>query len=287
MIKQGIVDGLAVMFCWGLADFIQSIPIRRIGTPRTMFIRNVLTVLLVFPITIFLYVDNQLAIHPLQLLIIILGSLLYVLGYYMFMRGFEVGNVSLVAPIAGSFSAMTVLLALVFLNESMSTFNLAAVFSMIAGVFLTSIDIRKIKNFRSQKGLKEALCAMTGFGLSFFVLGFISKQLDALNIFIFTTLSQALLFIVISVSKGGVVKKKDISLKLFWIFIVHSLFVNLGWFAYIYGVGKALVSLVTPISSLFPGITVLLAILFYKEQLVPNQKVGIVGILVGVLLINI
>jgi uncharacterized membrane protein len=67
----------------------------------------------------------------------------------MFMRGFEVGNVSLVAPIAGSFSAINVLLALVFLSESMSTFKLAAVFSMIAGVFLASIDIRKIKNFRS------------------------------------------------------------------------------------------------------------------------------------------
>ena len=203
------------------------------------------------------------------------------------MKGFEVGEVSLVSPISGSFSIITVILALLFLRESISIVKLSAVFLMIVGVFLTSTDITKIKSIKSQKGLKEALFAMIGFGLSFFILGFVSKRMNSLNIFIFASLSQALFFIVLSVMKRGLITKGDMNIKLSSIFIIHSLIVNMGWFAYIFGVGKDKVSLVTPLSSLFPGITVLLALLFYKEKLVANQKLGIIGILVGVFLISI
>ena len=286
MIKQGIIAGLIVMACWGIADFLQSVPIRRIGTLKTMFVRNILTIFLVSPIGAYLFFNNQLSITLTNLSIIFVSSIIYILSYYMFMRGFEVGNVSLVSPISGSFSIITVMLALLFLGESLSIIKFSAVFLMLAGVFLTSTDIMKIRSITSQKGLKEALLAMTGFGLSFFILGFVSKQMNSLNIFIFASLSQAFFFIALSVMKRGLITKGDMNIELASIFIIHSLIVNTGWFAYIFGVGIDLVSLVTPLSSLFPGITVLLALLFYKEKLVTNQKLGIIGILVGVFLIS-
>lgn len=287
MIRQGIIAGFIVMICWGVADFLQSVPIRRIGTPKTIFVRNLFTILLVSPIGAYLFFNNQLSITLTNLTIIFVSSIIYILSYYMFMRGFEVGNVSLVSPISGSFSIITVILALLFLGETLSIIKFSAVFLMIAGVFLTSTDIMKIRSVTSQKGLKEALFAMIGLGLSFFILGFVSKQMNSLNIFIFASLSQALFFIVLSVIKGGFITKGDVNMKLLLIFIIHALIVNIGWFVYIFGTGKDLVSLVTPLSSLFPGITVLLALIFYKEKLVANQKLGIIGILIGVLLISI
>ena len=287
MIRSGIIAGLVVMLCWGVADFLQSIPIRKIGTPKTMFVRNILTLILVAFMGIYLFPDDRLSISVENLSILCISALIYVWGYYMFMRGFEVGTVALVSPIAGSFSIITVILALIFFQESLPFQKLAAVLVMIVGVFLTSTDISKIKSIQSQNGLKEALLAMLCFGVSFFILGFVSKKMNPLNIFFFVSLSQALFFVVLSVMKNGLITKADINGRLLVIFIIHSLIVNMGWLVYIFGVGKDLVSLVTPISALFPGVTVLLALIFYKERLVSNQKLGIFSILVSVFLISI
>lgn len=286
MLNEGVIAGLIVMLCWGVGDFIQSIPIRSIGTPKTMYVRNILTILIVSNIGLYLYYQGQLSVTPLNLLIIVASSLFFILGYYMFMRGIEIGNLSVVSPISSSYSIITIILAIAILGESLPTVKLLLVCFMIVGVFLTSTDVKKIKNIRSEKGLKEALLSMVGLGLAFFTLGFASKHMNTLNIFIFASLSQAVLFLLLSVSKKGVVARVDLNVKLSSIFIIQALIVNLGWFAYIYGIGKNLVSIVTPLSSLFPGVTVLLALIHYKEKLVLNQKLGIGLILVSVVLIS-
>lgn len=287
MTKEGILAGFAVMISWGIADFVQSIPIRKIGTPKTIFLRNCLTILFVGIIGLYFYFDKQITIKNADFLVIVSSSIAYVFGYYMFMKGFEIGNISLVSPIGSSYSIITVLLALLFLHEKLPLVKLFAILIMIIGVLLTSTDIREIKNITSQKGLKEALLSMSGLGIAFFILGLASKQMDILNIFIFASLSQAVFFIFLSLAKNGLVKKNDINFRISTIFIIHSLIVNMGWFLYIYGIGKNLVSLVTPLSSLFPGITVILALVFYKEKLVANQKAGIISILLGVYMISV
>lgn len=287
MTTEGILAGFGVMISWGIADFIQSIPIRKIGTPKTIFIRNSLTILFVGAMALYFYFDKQIIIKVTDFLVIITSSIAYIFGYYMFMKGFEIGNVSLVSPIGSSYSIITVLLALLFLNEKLPAVKLSAICIMIIGVLLTSTDIRKVKSITSQKGLKEALLSMLGLGIAFFILGFASKQMDILNIFIFASLSQAVLFIFLSLTKNGLVKMEEINFKISSIFIIHSLIVNMGWFFYIYGIGKNLVSLVTPLSSLFPAITIILALIFYKEKLVMNQKAGIISILFGVYMISI
>ena len=287
MISQGVIAGLIVMLCWGCSDFILTIPIRKIGTLKTILIRNIISILLVTPVGFHLYFTDRMTISLLNLLIVLMSSLLFILAYYFFMKGFEIGSISLVSPIGGAYSIITVLLALIFLGESLSNLKMLAVCLMILGVFFTSSDITKLRNIKSQKGLKESILAMVGFGLSMFILGFASKRLDSITLFEYATLSQAFFFVVLSLLKGGRYQKGDINFKLFLIFILQATIVNVGWFAYIYGVGQDLVSIVTPISSLLPGVTVILALIFYKEKLVANQKLGIFAILVGVYLISI
>jgi drug/metabolite transporter (DMT)-like permease len=287
MISEGVIAGLIVMVCWGTSDFILSIPIRKIGTLKSILFRNFTTILFITPLAIFHFNTGQMSISLFNFSIIFTSSLIFILAYYFLMRGFEIGKVSLVSPIAGAYSIITVFLALAFLGESLSGIKLMAIFLMLLGVFFTSSNITEIKNIRSQKGLKEALLAMLGFGISFFVLGIISKQMDSLSIFIYASLSQAILFIALSLLKRGRIEKEDFNFKIIMIFIIHTIIVNTGWFAYVYGVGKDAVSIVTPLSSLLPGVTVILALIFYKEKLVANQKLGIVGILIGVFLISL
>ncbi len=287
MISEGVIAGLIVMLFWGTADFILSIPIRKIGTLKTILFRNLTSILCITPLAVFHFNTGQMSITFFNFSIIFTSSLIFILAYYFLMKGFEIGKISMISPIAGAYSIITVLLSLAFLNESLSSFKLFAIFLMVSGVFFTSSNISEIKNIGSQKGLKEALLSMIGFGISFFVLGIVSKRMDSMSIFIYASLSQAILFIALSLLKRGRIGKKDFSFKMIMIFVIHTIIVNTGWFAYIYGVGKDAVSVVTPISSLLPGVTVILALIFYKEKLVTNQKLGIVGILIGVFLISL
>ena len=287
MLREGVSAGLIVMLCWGCGDFILTIPIRKIGTLKTILIRNILTILIVSPLAAYVFFLNPISLTLLDIFVILCSSLLFSVAYYFFMKGFEIGNLSLVSPIGGAYSIITVFLALIFLGESLSYTQALAVFLMILGMVFTSSNITEIKNIKSQKGLKEALLAMIGFGISMFVLGFISKRMDSLSLFVLASLSQAFFYIALSILKGGYIDKKDLNIRLLSIFFIQTIFVNIGWFAYIYGVGKDLVSVVTPISSLLPGVTVILAMVFYKEKLGTSQKLGILGILVGVYLISI
>ena len=287
MVISGVGAGLIVMICWGCSDFILTIPIRKIGTTKTIMGRNIMIILLTIPIAVYLVINDRMAVSLINFLVILISSLLFILGYYFFMRGFEIGSLSLVSPIGGAYSVITVFLALIFLGESLSAMKLFAIFLMFLGVFFTSTNLAEIKNIRSQKGLKEALLAMVGFGVSMFVLGFVSKQMDSLTLFVYVSFSQATFFIILSLAKGGSLKKRDLNKKLSFIFVIQPIIVNFGWFFYIYGISQDLVSVVTPISSLLPGVTVILALIFYKEKLVNNQKLGILGILVGVYLISI
>jgi len=182
MVSQGVIAGLIVMFCWGCSDFLLTIPIRKIGTAKTIMGRNIMIILLTIPIAVYLMINDRMLVSLINFLIILVSSLLFIVAYYFFMKGFEIGSLSLVSPIGGSYSVITVFLALIFLGESLSLIKLLAIFLMITGVFFTSTDIAKIKNIKSQKGLKEALLAMLGFGISMFVLGFVSKRMDALTL---------------------------------------------------------------------------------------------------------
>jgi len=246
-----------------------------------------MTIILTIPVAVYLFSADRMSVTLPGFFIILTSSFLFTLAYYFFMRGFEIGSLSVVSPIGGAYSAVTVFLALVFLGESLSAMKLIAIVLMISGILFTSTDIAKIKNIRSQKGIKEALLAMIGFGVSMFILGFVSKQMDSLTLFVYVTFTQAPFFIMLSLLKGGTLSRRDLNFKLSLILVIQPIIVNFGWFFYIYGISQDLVSVVTPISSLLPGVTVILALIFYKEKLVNNQKLGILGILAGVYLISI
>lgn len=66
-----------------------------------------------------------------------------------------------------------------------------------------------------------------------------------------------------------------------------ALFETLGFLAYASGILTSMVSLVTPIASASPAVTLLLARIFYKEKLEFNQKTGALLILAGIITLSI
>ncbi|MBN2423305.1 DMT family transporter [Candidatus Woesearchaeota archaeon] len=287
MLSTGITTGLIAMFCWGIADFIQAIPLKKIGSIKTILIRSSLIFLFTFPLGIFLYFKGIIDISLSGFFLIILTSLIFVFASYTLVRGFEIGELSLVSPISSSFTIITVLLAVVFLKESLSSLKLLSIFIIIIGIILTSTDIKKVMHVHKTKGIKEALISMLLYGIYFFILGFISKSVDALNMYLFTSVFQSFFFILFCTFKKDKKSKFSIAKKHIFLLVLNTILLTAAWAVFNYGLSKSLTSIVTSISSLYPAVTVILAVIFFKEKLVLNQKFGILLILVGLFLISI
>lgn len=281
----GVFGGLMVMLCWGISDFIQTLMIRQLGTAKTMLVRNIFTLGVAGLLGIYLIFSKNFRFDTEAILIISGSSFAYVSGYYLYMRGCEVGNLTLVSPIASTYSLVTILFSIFFLQEKLTPQSWVAVTIIFFGIIMTSGNIFRILK-GGAKGFHYAICAMLGFGVAFFILGFSAKTLDLINTFFYSALTQSVLFIFLALIRNGKLIKGDITKHRMLIFFSHSLLVNVGWVFYIFASKVGDLSLVTPISSVYSGVTVLLAIVIYREVTTFGQKVGIGAVLIGVFLLS-
>jgi drug/metabolite transporter (DMT)-like permease len=60
----------------------------------------------------------------------------------------------------------------------------------------------------------------------------------------------------------------------------------LAFTAFNFSLNTQLVSIVSPIVATAPAVTIVLAYFFLKERIVSNQKLGIIAILAGLILIS-
>ena len=125
-------------------------------------------------------------------------------------------------------------------------------------------------------------------GVYFYILCIASKSTDSTNLFIFSWISIAVFFTIFAFLKNGMTHFGELSKqKLVPIYIAGNILFLFAWIVMNYALTRENISILTPLSSLYPAITVVLAAIFFKEKLVLNQKFGIITILAGIFLISI
>jgi uncharacterized membrane protein len=61
------------------------------------------------------------------------------------MKGFEIGNISIVAAIMNLWAVFTMLIAFIFMDQRLSTFQTVGVFMIISGAIIASLNWSDIK----------------------------------------------------------------------------------------------------------------------------------------------
>jgi drug/metabolite transporter (DMT)-like permease len=233
-----------------------------------------------------------------ELIIILLVCLLQAFGSYSFIKSCEIGEVSIVAPISGTYSLITVFLAILFLGESLTTLRLVSIFFIVFGIILVSTDFSKLRHLHTVKGVKEVFMAVLCWGIYFFLLAYVknsfflrndietAKLIFGINIFLFTNLFGGIFSIIISLMLKARFDIIDMKPKVTILFLVNLVLYTIAWVAINAGLVTEMVSLLAPVSSLYPAITVILAAIVLKEKLVKNQYIGLVVILAGIFMLG-
>jgi drug/metabolite transporter (DMT)-like permease len=278
-----VIFGLAAALGWGCSDLLAAIGSRRMGSRATVMVAQIVGLLCFGLLWVLTTPEWRL---PARDVAILLGSGCFAgIAYFTAYRGLELGPVALVSPIASAFAAVTVLLAVVLLGESLGPILLSGVVLTIVGVVLASTDLRRfeVEAKRHRRGLPYAFAAMVGFGVAAFVSGSLAKDYGWLPPIALSRVGSLILITAVTLAMRGREREgmRQMSPRNVGIAAAAGVTDIIGVVAYSRGSELGLISIVAAVSATFTLIPVAGGILLFSERPAPNQLVGLVLVIGG------
>ena len=289
---MGILLGLLTALTWGGADFIARFATHRIGALRSMLYMQLIGFLL---LSIFLqtiggwgHLADGSGWQP-WAWGFLAGSFNAVAGLALY-RAFEIGKVSVVAPLSASYPALTLLLSWMT-GERLSVARIAGIICTLAGVVVVAggektpdeNDAEAVR--RSGRGIGWAMFSAAGFAVLFWLLGVrVIPRLGAIQtVWMIRLTSTLLTAAAILIAKQPARFPRG---EVRWMVLGMGV-LDTGAFALSnLGMKMEQVAVITVLSSLYGAVTVGLAAIFLREHVSRWQWAGIAAIFAGIFLIS-
>ncbi|MGH9729525.1 MAG: EamA family transporter [Candidatus Acidiferrales bacterium] len=295
-LSSGVLLGLAAALGWGVADFLARFATRRAGAYRTLMYMQLAGFLALsagmaatghfgkfFPS----HVEHHVWAWA------ICAGLLNVGSAFSLYRSFEIGVLTLVAPIAASYPVLTVLLSL-WSGERLTLPRAFGIIAAVVGVMLAVVSFSSpppessAEDHRRHvfRGVPWALAAAVGFGLLFWVLGFHVMPVfsGAASVWIVRiTTFTVLALLVIPVRQDA---KLPVGSTL-WLIVAVGVLDTAAFVANNLALKNEQVAVASVLSSLYGAVTVVLAAIFLRDKLERTQWAGIVLIFLGIALVSV
>jgi len=278
-----LLSGLGGMFGWGIYDFFAGVYSKKIGPYKTFFWSQLAGLFFVFLLTSIFSIALNLS--ALIVILLPIAALFYSAGYLFFMKGFEVGNISIVAAIMNLWAVFTMLFAFVFMGQRLSALQTVGVLLIISGATLASLNWSEIinKRFKLSIGVKETVAGAFFFGVFWNISEIISEKIGWLLTTLFVKMGIILFLLLLSlfIKRELSLAKADVKTKLV---IVLMGIIEAGAVAFVnYGLTIGDAILITPIASALSVVTILMAIIFLKERVTKLQGLGIATAIAGII----
>ena len=306
-LSLAIILGLTGAVCWGGADFAARFASRRVGAYRTLFFMQffgfiALSVYLKFRGGFFEGIAP--GWHPWALAA--LAGVINMIASLSLYYSFQIGVMSIVAPVSSAYPALTVALAIAS-GERITALRGAGLAITLVGVILAATTFTPStaspvnENVAKETGAKEnatketahlskgvgwALLAALGFGVLFWFLGFyvVPAVGPTISVWVIRLTSFSILAVAAIPSRQSL--KLPIG-SVWWLLAAVGFLDTAAFVANNAGLHTGQVSVVSVLASLYGAVTVLLAWIFLREKLERTQWLGIVLIFAGIVLVSV
>jgi len=216
---------------------------------------------------------------PLALLLAALG----LSGLLLFYEALALGPIAIVSPIGAAYVAVTVLLVVLFLGERLTPSQTVAITVTVIGIVMTGTDGRSLAAAlsRPKRGVWLAVLAMLAFGGWAALMAYATRTHDGLAMILMQRLVSLLVTLAIVVALRRWPPASRLGIRTIGIVLATGIFDTLANVFYVVGVQSGFASVVATGSGVYPIIPALLAITVLGERLAPNQYVGVVILLAG------
>jgi drug/metabolite transporter (DMT)-like permease len=245
--SRRVIFGLGAAICWGLADLFAAFSGRRVGAATTVVVAQVASGLVIGAIVL---VSGEVAGLGAVAGWLVPIAVVTAVAYLTLYRALELGPIALVSPLLASYAVFPVVLAVILLDETLGGVQLVGVAVTIGGAVLTSADIRAIRAGTRVPvpALPWAIASTVLFGIAAYAVAWASQQAGWLPSLWLVRTSTAVLFLL--------------------------------------GAAVALASIVSAVSATYPLIPVFGGIALLGERPAPNQYVGVVFVIGGLMLLG-
>jgi transporter family protein len=278
-----ILLGIGGMFGWGIYDFLGGVFAKQIGSFKSLFWSQLAGLISIFLLAIVF--RSSVNAPVLVMILSVIAAILYSAGYLFFFKGFELGNMSIIAATMNLWAVFTMLFAFMFMGQRLSALQTLGVVMIIFGATLASLNWSEITNQRFQlsAGVKEAVFGAFFFGIFWNVSEIISEKVGWLLTTLFIKFGIIVFLIIFSLLAKQKIGLAKISTKTKTIILLMGV-IEAGAVALVnYGLAIGDAILITPIASALSIVTITLAIIFLKDKVTKIQGLGIVTAIVGII----
>jgi drug/metabolite transporter (DMT)-like permease len=284
-----VIYGLGAAIFWGLADLFAAFSGRRVGVGATVLLSQVAAAV---AISVVVLASG----HDLDGLDEVAGWLLPIaaltaVAYVTLYRALELGPIALVSPLLASYAVIPVLLAVIFLDETLGSVEIAGAAVTIGGAVVTSADVRSLRTGTRvpAAALPWALASTVLFGTAAYAVAWSAKRVGWLTSLWLVRTSTALLFVIAAVVAIAVMRpalRGTLSTRAVGLCALLGLADLTGTISYSRGSEVGLVSIVTAVSATYPLIPVFGGIALLDERPAINHYVGVAMVIAGLLLLG-
>lgn len=278
-----ILLGVGGMLGWGIYDFLGGVFSKQIGYFKSLFWSQLAGLMAMVLLTFAFPADFHIPI--LALALSPLASIVYSAGYLFFFKGFEKGNVSIIAATMNLWAVFTMLFAFLFMGQRLTAPQTIGVFMILSGATLASLDWGSIRSqkFQLSLGVREAIFGAFFFGIFWNISEVISEQVG----WLFTTLLVKFGISIFLLAFSFVVKQEisliNIPAKTKYAILLMGIIEVAAVALVNYGLTIGDAILITPIASALSIVTIGLAVIFLKDKVSTFQGLGIVTAIAGII----
>lgn len=277
-----ILLGIGGMVGWGIYDFLGGVFSKQIGYFKSLFWSQLAGLIAILLLAFAFRANFHLPI--LAIALSPLAAIVYSAGYLFFFKGFEKGNVSIIAATMNLWAVFTMLFAFLFMGQRLTTTQTIGVFMILSGATLAAIDWNSIKKqgFQFSLGVREAVLGAFFFGVFWNISEIVSEEIGWLLSTVLTKLGITIFLLVFSF-----LAKQEIGLTIIPMKIKNAVLlmgiIEVSAVALVnYGLTIGDAILITPIASALSIVTIALAVIFLKDKLSKLQLSGVVTAILGI-----
>jgi bacterial/archaeal transporter family protein len=278
-----ILLGIGGMFGWGIYDFLGGVFSKQIGSFKSLFWSQLAGLVSILLLAFAL--KTEINVPILAIILSPIAAIVYAAGYLFFFKGFEKGNVSIIAATMNLWAVFTMLFAFIFMGQRLTTTQTIGVFIIVSGATLASMDWGSIRNQRLQLslGVKETILGAFFFGIFWNISEIISEEVG----WLYTTLFVKFGIVIFLLIFSFVVKQKigllNSSTKTKYVMLLMGVIEVSAMALVNYGLTIGDAILITPIASALSIVTITLAVFLLKDRVSRLQGFGIIMAIVGII----
>jgi transporter family protein len=281
-VQASILLAISSMLGFGLADFMAKAILNKASAFRTVLISQSIGSV-IYLVSMVVY-DLALPDVSLLLLALLSGSLSAV-ALFSYYKALSIGKASVVSPISSCLIVVAVVLSFLVLGETLTGLQTILIVLVFLGMLLVAFERSATKSASSNVSMLFALVVVFLGGANTIIQKWIATSVHYLLGFCLARLVMVgfLLSLIPLLGKETPtprVPRMYLTMGLLGVLDVTAFF---AWFM---GLGQGLVSIVTPIANSSPAVTIILAHIFLRERVLLHQKIGIVTIILGVMLLS-